>query len=85
MKYRLSPSAEKQLSKSSNDLQKKFTKQLRFLLKDPRYPSLRSRKMEGENKFEARIDFHNRFTYLIDTEEILILTIGPHHVGLGKK
>ena len=79
------PSFNKQYKKLSIKLQRKFTKQLEYLVKNYRHPSLRAKKMESVNKFEARIDFHNRFTYLIDTEEILILTIGPHHVGLGKK
>ncbi|MGI8419723.1 MAG: hypothetical protein ACR2LN_03700 [Candidatus Levyibacteriota bacterium] len=35
--------------------------------------------------FEARIDYHYRFTFSISAEEIIILSIGPHDEGLGKK
>jgi hypothetical protein len=41
--------------------------------------------MSGTDKFEARLDRHFRFTYLIKTNEIWLLTIGPHDEGLGKK
>jgi len=35
--------------------------------------------------FEARVDLQYRFTFLIENEIILLLTIGPHDEGLGKK
>lgn len=41
--------------------------------------------MGGENCFEGRIDLHYRFTFVIDGENIYILTVGPHDEGLGKK
>ena len=41
--------------------------------------------MRGEDKFEARIDYHYRFTYKIESEDIWILSVGPHDEGLGKK
>lgn len=85
MKYRLSPAAEKQLIKSPQEIQKKFIKQLRFLLENPQHPSLRSRKMSGSDLFEARIDYHHRFRYQISETEILVVSLGPHDVGLGKK
>lgn len=66
-------------------LQKKFLKQLKFLLKDFRHPSLRARKMAGFDRFEARIDKGNRFTYTVVGQEVWFLTIGPHDEGLGKK
>ncbi|MBI5356542.1 hypothetical protein HZB78_02930 [Candidatus Collierbacteria bacterium] len=46
--------------------QKKFAKQLAYLMADPRHPSLRSHKMSGAGKFESRIDCHYRFTYIIN-------------------
>ena len=41
--------------------------------------------MEGVNKFEARIDHHNRFTFQIEDSQIILRNIGPHDTGLGKK
>ncbi|MBI3559008.1 cytotoxin [Candidatus Gottesmanbacteria bacterium] len=76
---------KKQYQKLPAQLRKKFDKQLKFLITDFRHPSLRTRKMGGEDKFEARLDHHNRFTYKIVDEEVFLLTIGPHDMGLGKK
>ncbi len=76
---------KKEFKKLPPHLQRKFDKQLKFLLSDPRYPSLRARKMGGEEKYEARLDKHNRFTYKTNENEIWLLTIGPHDEGLGKK
>ena len=76
---------KKQHQRLPQSQQKKFAKQLAYLTADLRHPSLRSRKMAGANKFEARIDRHYRFTYIINLNEIWLLTIGPHDEGLGKK
>ena len=79
------PSFNKQYKKLSIKLQRKFTKQLEYLVKNYRHPSLRAKKMESVNKFEARIDRHNRFTFQIEDNQIILRNIGPHDTGLGKK
>jgi mRNA interferase RelE/StbE len=66
-------------------IQEKFLKQLGYLTKDYRHPSLRTRKMSNSGIFEARLDFHNRFTFEVSEDEIILRTIGPHDEGLGKK
>ena len=53
--------------------------------KDYHHPSLVSRKMGGEEIYEARVDYHYRFTYAVRGEYLLILDVGPHDEGLGKK
>ena len=85
MKLIFSPKASRQIRKLTLIIRKKLYKQASILLINPRYPSLRTKKMTGEDKFEARIDYHYRFTYKIENEEIWILNIGPHDEGLGKK
>lgn len=85
MKIIIAPEAAEQLSKLPKQIQKKANKQFTFLLANYRHPSLRTSKMGGENVFEARIDIHYRFSYKLVAEEIYILTIGQHDVGLGKK
>lgn len=85
MKLILSPEAAKQLAQLPKPTQKKAHKQFSLLLTNYRYPSLRTRKMGGENKFEARIDIHYRFTFTVEEEMIYVLIIGPHDTGLGKK
>ena len=76
---------KKQHQRLPQSQQKKFAKQLAYLMADLHHPSLRSRKMGGTEKFEARLDRHFRFTYIIEANEIWLLTIGPHDEGLGKK
>ena len=85
MNLKVSKQAEKDYQKLPLILQKKADKQFTLLLIDYRHPSLRTRKMGGENKLEGRIDRKYRFTFLIEGEEIYILTVGPHDEGLGKK
>ena len=66
-------------------IQKKADKQFNLLLTNYRHPSLRTSKMSGVGYFEARIDIHYRFTFLVEGDEIYIMTVGPHDKGLGKK
>ena len=85
MKLTIAPEAHEQLSKLPKAIQKKANRQFITLLTNYRHPSLRTRKMGGGNIFEARIDLHYRFSFQVEGEEIYILIIGPHDVGLGKK
>lgn len=85
MTLKFTKQAEKDYQKLPLNIQKKADKQLTLLLSNYRHPSLRTRKMSGENHFEARVDLRNRFTYMMEGEDIYILTIGPHDEGLGKK
>ena len=85
MKLTIAPEAVEQLSKLPKAIQKKTNRQFTTLLTHYRHPSLRTRKMGGSNIFEARIDLHYRFSFQVEGEEIYILIIGPHDVGLGKK
>lgn len=76
---------KKQYKKLPANIQRKFIKQLQFLLSNYRHPSLQTRKMEGIDRFEARIDIHYRFTFELDEKNIILRTIGPHDEGLGKR
>ena len=63
----------------SLEIQKKFKKQLKFLLINPRYPSLQAKKYGGTTDiFQARVDKHYRFFFQTKTDHYLLLTIGPH-------
>jgi len=77
--------AEKELRRLPQTVVKKMHKQLRLLIEDIHYPSLHAKKLQGEyGKWEARIDYHYRFTFIIGGRSITILSIGPHDQGLGK-
>ncbi|OGG16081.1 hypothetical protein A3D77_02090 [Candidatus Gottesmanbacteria bacterium RIFCSPHIGHO2_02_FULL_39_11] len=78
------PGFEKQYRRLHPKIQKKFQKQMTFLLKDPHYPSLYTKKMDSK-VWEARVDFHYRFTFIMTDEEVFLRSIGMHDKGLGKK
>ena len=79
------PKFKKQYQKLPQNIQQKFTKQLKLLAENYRHHSLRTRKMAGIDKFEARIDLHYRFTFEATQGSIIFITIGSHDTGLGKK
>ena len=84
LKPRFSPKFQKRFKKLHPLLKKKFEKQLKLLLENPSHPSLRIRKMQGFDLFEARLDYHNRFIFKIADDEIWFYSIGTHDEGLGK-
>lgn len=85
-KVRLSKSAEKSYKKLPSSIKKKADRQLKRLMVDLKYPSLRVRKMRGlTDKFEARINKNYRFAFSKKKDIIYIHTLGPHNKGLGKK
>ena len=85
MNLEISDNAKKQLKRLPKNIQQKTHKSFSLLLEDYRHPSLRSKKMSGTTYFEARIDYHYRFTFSIENETINILHLGSHDEGLGKK
>lgn len=81
----LTERAEKSYSKLPFHIKKKSKRQFKMLVESPQHPSLRVKKKQGENIFEARIDYHYRFTFIVEEKTLWILSIGPHDEGLGKK
>ena len=84
MKLAFTKKSDRGYQKLSSKIQKKADKQFLLLLQNPSHPSLRARKKTGD-VFEGRIDYHYRFTYLVEDNMIFILSIGMHDEGLGKK
>ncbi|MCI0558957.1 MAG: hypothetical protein MN733_10710 [Nitrososphaera sp.] len=59
----------------------KVNRQLKFLANDIRHPSLYAKKMSGrEGVWEARVDKHNRMTFLIIGDRIILRAVGPHDI-----
>ncbi|MBI5217177.1 MAG: DNA helicase [Ignavibacteriae bacterium] len=58
------------------EIQKKFDKQLRFLSLDPRHPSLKIHKLNGD--WEFYVDIHYRCIFQRDGNKYILLTIGAH-------
>ncbi|OGD85889.1 hypothetical protein A2696_03465 [Candidatus Curtissbacteria bacterium RIFCSPHIGHO2_01_FULL_41_13] len=84
MKIHFTKQAEDSYCKLPLKIKKKVDKQFALLISNYRHSSLRTRKMAGESHFEGRIDRKYRFTYVVEKDEIYILTVGPHDEGLGK-
>lgn len=61
------------------EIQKKFEKQLTYLLKNFRHPSLRCKKYdEKRGIWQARLDRYYRFYFLINENTFILLEIKPH-------
>ncbi|OGG13726.1 hypothetical protein A2875_04065 [Candidatus Gottesmanbacteria bacterium RIFCSPHIGHO2_01_FULL_46_14] len=71
--------------KLSPATQKKVEKTIMFLVSDLKYPSLRVKKMQGVDAYEARVDIHYRLTFGIVADVLELYTVGMHDTGLGKK
>ena len=67
-------------------IQRRFDQALRFLLSNPRHPSLRTKKMEGQRDpegrdiWEARVSRSHRFTFAVDGDTYILYRIGPHDI-----
>jgi len=60
-------------------IQEKFWKQLSFLLKNLRHPSLRAKKYdEVKGIWQARVDRNTRFYFLIKGDCYILLDIKKH-------
>lgn len=67
-------------------IQRKVDKQIKLLLSDLRHPSIRVKKLEGfSDVWEGRVDRAYRFVFAIEADTIILLRVGPHDEGLGKK
>jgi addiction module RelE/StbE family toxin len=63
------------------DIQKQIDKQIERLLKNPKHPSLRSKKMEGRQEiWEARITEGYRMTFQINRDTYLLRRVGTHNI-----
>lgn len=85
MKITYSKKFLKSYNKLPLQIRKKVDRQIKHLTKDISYPSLRTKKMQGIGRWEARIDRSYRFTFDREEDSITIRTVGPHDEGLGKR
>lgn len=76
---------KKSYDKLPQDIKKKTKKAIEHLKSDLFYPSLRTKKMQGAGRWEARVDRSYRFTFEKTEDIITLRTVGPHDEGLGKK
>lgn len=76
----------KRYQKLPKTIQKKADKQILLLSQNIRHPSLRAKKLEGyADVWEGRVDRSYRFIFTIEKDTIILMRVGPHDEGLGKK
>ena len=75
------PTYEHSYQQLSPMIQRRVDEKLSLLLKNPRYPSLRFRKMEGyENIWEMRVSRNYRITFLQSGEDFYLRNVGTHDI-----
>lgn len=79
MKTKLTPTALKSYLAAPAAVQKAFEKQTKLLVENLRHPSLKAKKYdEEEDLWQARVNLHWRFYFLIEADTYLITNITPH-------
>ncbi|MBI4839431.1 MAG: hypothetical protein HY806_09910 [Nitrospirae bacterium] len=79
MKIRRTKAFDKLFLKLPVHLQKKTEKAIRLLVQDFYHPSLHTKKMSGKEEiWEARVDYHYRFTFTVYEETIILRVVGNH-------
>ena len=79
MKVHFLPRFNQQLAVLSPEVQKKVDKQITFLLRDMRHPSLHAKKYdESQNIWQARVTLGWRFYFKILANTYYIVTLIPH-------
>lgn len=78
------PGFRKDFRKLPETIQEQTIKQLSVLLTNPRYPSLRIKKMSGEagrrGIWEGRITRGYRFTFTISRQIFILRRVGTHDI-----
>lgn len=85
MKIAKTPLFEKCYDKLPLVIRKKVDKQIRFIQGNISHPSLRTKRMQGFDRWEARVDKSYRLTFEKTEGMIILRTVGPHDEALGKK
>ena len=63
------------------EIQKRFEKQLKLFIENPRHPSLRVKKMEDpRNIWEGRITYSYRFTFQAEENTYIFRKVGTHDI-----
>lgn len=64
-----------------SDIQKRVDKQLRFLVKNPKHPSLNTKKMKDPSDiWEARVTESYRLTFQIEKDTYILRRVGTHDI-----
>ena len=79
MKYIFTKCFTKNYRQCLVKIQKKFDKQLNYLLQNIRHPSLQAKKYDKEKGiWQAKVDRNYRFYFLIEKDTYILLDITIH-------
>jgi mRNA interferase RelE/StbE len=85
VKIRRTKTFDKTFLKLPAQIQQKTEKAVKLLLLEFYHPSLRTKKMSGQKGiWEARVDYHYRFTFTLDRDTIILRVVGNHEDALKK-
>ena len=83
MKIRRTRTFDKAFLKLPAQIQLKTEKAVKLLFLDFYHPSLHTKKMMGQKDlWEARVDYHYRFTFTFDHDTIILRVVGNHEDAL---
>ncbi len=84
MKIRRTDRFKKDYQKLPSDIQQRVDQKLRFLLRDPRHPSLRVHKLRGvEGLWEFSVTMNYRVIFETEGEYYVLLGVGSHRIVDG--
>lgn len=79
MQVEYTPHFQSEFIKAPRIIQEKFQKQIKYLLRDIRHPSLHAKKFDEERDvWQARVDKHHRFNFQIRGDRYILLRIVKH-------
>lgn len=85
MEIRTTKTFDKEYRNLPEEVKRRASKQLSFLLENPRHPSLRMKKLKSrEDIWEARVTRDYRFTFHIVGNTYILRRIGKHEAVLRK-
>jgi mRNA-degrading endonuclease YafQ of YafQ-DinJ toxin-antitoxin module len=81
MKIRWTPLFRRDFERLPDEVRFRAEKAIRLLKENPRYPSLRSKKMENvDNIWEASVTISHRITYEVSGDTLILRRIGTHDI-----
>ena len=80
MKIRRTDSFVKDYRRLPAEIRGQVDKQLEYLIRDHRYPSLRVKKLRGTDKFEIRVSKGYRLTFRYADDVLELRRVGTHDI-----
>ena len=81
MKIRRTDRFKKDYQRLQSDIRERVDQKLRFLIRDPRHPSLRIHKLRGmEGLWEFSATMNYRVTFEIEGQYYVLLGVGSHRI-----